>query len=90
MIFLISALMACGEERLSYNCTCIQIAYNDGEEAEVDETFSINICETEKVMDEAYEDNGVITTEIQACEDRLEANYQEADCECDCEYQGEC
>ena len=90
MIIFLIGLLACGEELLSYKCTCTQVAFNNGLEAEIDESFSVDICETEENMDAAYEENGRITTEVKACEERLKVDYDESDCECDCEYQGEC
>ena len=90
MLIWILSLMACGEELLSYKCTCIQAAYSESGDISFEDDFSLNICETEATMNDAFEVDGIITTETQACEERLKVDYSDATCECDCEYLGRC
>ena len=90
MLILMLSMMACGEDLLSYQCTCVQAAYSERGELVFEDDFSLNICETEAAVNDAFEADGVISTETQACEERLKVDYSDASCECDCEYLGLC
>lgn len=86
----ILALVACGEELLSYKCTCTQVAFYENGDIAFEDDFSLNICETEETMNAAFEPEGIMSTETLACEERLDVDYDGASCECDCEYLGLC
>ena len=84
-------LLSCGDTKLNYKCTCTQIAYGAGENGEnIDRSFTENICDTYKNVEEAFGINGEVYNALETCETEMGSLSDEYECECDCYYQSEC
>ena len=84
-------LVACGDPKLNYKCTCTQVAYGAGENGEnIDRSFTENICDTYKNVEEAFGINGEVYNALETCETEMGSLSDEYECECDCYYQSEC
>ena len=84
-------LLSCGDTKLNYKCTCTQVAYGAGENGEnIDRSFTENICDTYKNVEEAFGINGEVYKALETCETEMGSLSDEYECECDCYYQSEC
>ena len=91
LTFLSVLFIGCGDPKLNYKCTCIQIAYSANEDGtNVDLSFSENVCDTYENIETSFEQGGGIYKGLQTCEEEMSALSDEFECECDCFYQSEC
>ena len=87
---LIFTLLSCDEQLYTFDCFCEEQGFDEEGVQVYEQTTHETICETDANMAKAFNPGGVLYKALNECRDRLQDDYFDSSCECDCEYLEPC